>query len=785
MGLAAHAAGEADLVPIDLIVDGLPAGSIPADLSGGALSLDAGILAEALRDRLDGTVLERLQAAAGGAPVDAHVLDGMGIGWSYDPRMLTLSLSLPLGARKRRVISLDSRSADPLGAIETPSVFSAYVNLRTRVEAVLSFPDLQPLEAAFPLQVSVEPVANLLGWVLEAAASAELSGSFEAGLDRVRLVHDFLPAPARLTIGTFQATGADFLAARPLAGIQLLFDPLLTGLPRRSTVEEELLLESPSEVSVLLNGDLVNRRRLDAGRYLFTGMPFLRGLNELTVKTAGSSGAVLEHRYVPWDSRLLPGGDISLSLSLGIEPWQIAPPVFSGQLLYGLGSFVRMGLQLEAGADRQRGGVEILAATEAGSFRVGLAASLAADDLPDLGFLAEYQIAFPFSRTLPTFGLSARYNGERFLGPGASVSVNPDAWILSASLGQALPFSIGMSLSGSYRVGRGTGTDSGTATLAFTRSMARGTTLSLLANGRLAPASDPGLSVTVLLTSSLSDGKVLTGVRHDVTGGLASLDVQARGGSGRDEPSFSAFLDGIPSTASGRIGAGIGVRYAGRALEASLTDSFSAGGEGGAAARNATAFEAGAALALADGLVAVSAPIADSFALLVPVGNLRGQTVVAGSPADGAVAEGGGIGTISRLRSYSRAPILLEAPETPPGTDLGEAQRVLAPTYRSGIVIRAGSEPTVPAEGTLLLPDGSPARLRVGEAVRAGEREGTPLKFFTDEAGVFQLYGLQAGDYRLRLYPQGGEEAVFSILQDAQGLQRIGVLRLAAPDKED
>ena len=182
----------------------------------------------------------------------------------------------------------------------------------------------------------------------------------------------------------------------------------------------------------------------------------------------------------------------------------------------------------------------------------------------------------------------------------------------------------------------------------------------------------------------------------------------------------------------------------------------------------------------AGGAIALTRPVADSFAIIVPRQNMKDQTVVvnAGAGEREAIAKNGRTAALPWLASYAPTAITVEAPEAPPGTDAGELLRSLAPTYRSGIPVRVGGPATIYAEGYLLSGEGKAVAWRAGEVRPAEDAQGQPIAVFTDENGLFQVYGLAPGSWEV-LFP--GEEpfkARFTIPGDSSGLYEIGSFRL-------
>jgi len=768
--LQAQSAGGTDSlsVPIDLFVDGRAEGTIGALISGDAVSVDRARLAEILGPRLDDSLLAELRSGApegtpegtpeGGDLIPLAQLAGLGIRAEFDPSLIRVVIDVPAEKKRLRTIEVTGGRAPQGRAVVAPADFSAFVNLRARAEMSVG-PAL-----SFPLHLGVQPALNWRGWVLEADATADFDASWEAALETARLVKDFPSSSLRIAAGSLFLPVTGFMSAPSLAGIEIIrnsaaFRPEQPG----ESVGEELLLAERSLVDIFLNGRALGSLDLDPGRFLIPDIPFVTGINDLVIGG--------ERRVVAYDTRLLPAGETAFSASLGVPQWTLASPVASGFFLRGFSPFVTAGVDLQAGLDRQLGGAEILLATRAGSLRGLAGMSLAPGTGADFSGLLEYRLAFPAAPRLPAIGLSARYTGRSFLGPGDERSENPFSWQLAGSVSQALPFGFGMNLGLGWQAGWAPNPDSAAAALTLTRSLGTGTSLALLLTTQFSPGSPADIRGLFTLTSSSAGGRRSAGMTAVLNGGSSSVDVQVQPGA-QGAPSFFASLNGLPTDAGGMSGS-VGARYSGPLLETTLSDSFSAG-------LNTLSLEAGMALVTAGGAVGVSRPVADSFALVIPQQNMKGQKIVVNSGGGGreAVAERGRPGVLPWLASYAPTSITIEAPDAPPGSEPGDYLRTLAPAYRSGVAVKVGTHATIYAEGYLLTGEGKAAAFLAGEARLEGDPQAEPVSFFTDENGQFQVYGLAPGSWEIRF---GGDEpfaASFSIPTDAQGLYEVGSIRL-------
>ena len=181
----------------------------------------------------------------------------------------------------------------------------------------------------------------------------------------------------------------------------------------------------------------------------------------------------------------------------------------------------------------------------------------------------------------------------------------------------------------------------------------------------------------------------------------------------------------------------------------------------------------------ADGHIAVSRPVADSFALVVPHPNLAGQLIGVEPSGDSYLAEVDWLGpaVVPNLASYEHNTLVIDAPDLPLGYDLGNDRPELVLRYRSGAVVRVGTDASMLLDGILQDADGAPLALQAGEvrALDAPEREAIP--FFTNRSGRFRVGGLRPGRYELSLFADPKAVLGVEIPAQTEGLFDVGVMR--------
>lgn len=783
------ALGEGDgfrTVPIDLFVNGRSEGSIDADLSGETPAVDGARLREVLEPTVEEGVLARIAGNAFSAgpagAVPLAELNDRGILCEFDSALLQLRMTVPPEKQKAQTLSFGSGAPSLVGDTETPADFSAYVNLGARLDYLSRGPGGPGLESTLPLEFSVGPVVNIKGTVVEAGLTADVADDSRAQVDYARIVKDFPESSLRLDVGSLFMPVTGFMSAASLAGVEIIRDPQMTRYRRPSPgLGEELLIATRSNLSISLNNETLWSAPLEPGRYRVPDLPFVTGVNDLLFTLRDESGAVQTfHRIEPFDSRILQVHDSSYSCALGVPPSTLRNPVASGYFLYGLDPRVTAGVNLQAGFDRQVGGIELIAASPLGTLGGGVGVSAGPSTSPDFAAKAEYRLAFPAGRQMPVIGFSAQYTGRSFLTPGAEQDSNIHSWQLSAAYSQPLPFGFGMSLGVGYRIGRDANPNETTGSLILMKQINASATLSLLLTVQAVAGSPMAPRALLTFTSSPPESRHSISMSTVLTGSTSSVDLNLRPSQKLNAPALFVSMDGLPAGGDTGITGRAGVEYTGSFFQASLSDSFITSSSQAAYSQNRLSLEAGVAVVALDGVVSLSRPVNDSFAVIIPQDNMKNERVVVDPSGDdvAAVSDKGAYGVLPLLKSYVPTPITLDAPEAPPSSAITGFMRILKPTYKSGIPVRVGTRATITAEGTLLFRDGGTIDLRAAEIRSLDAASAQPGEVFTDEQGIFQAYGLSPGRYEIRLRENPDAREAFVIPEKAEGSYPVGPLRL-------
>jgi outer membrane usher protein len=190
------------------------------------------------------------------------------------------------------------------------------------------------------------------------------------------------------------------------------------------------------------------------------------------------------------------------------------------------------------------------------------------------------------------------------------------------------------------------------------------------------------------------------------------------------------------------------------------------------------------AFVLVPGAARWTAPVHDSFAVVVPARGLEGRRLLIDPRGQTAAAASDWFGppVLPDLVSYAPHEIQVDTVDLPAGQRLGEDRPVLRPAYRSGLVVKVGSPARVQLRGSLADAEGRPLafmslRLRqAGAAVSA-----PPIELFTNRKGRFFSEPLLPGEYELLLPRSSAPLARIVVREDDDAPIDLQTLRLTSP----
>lgn len=716
----------------------------------------------------------------------------VGLVASFDERRLELRVQVPPAQRRTSVYNLGEDGLPPEAQDALPpSRFSGYLNLRGGQEIVWSGQQGDEL-GRLPLGLGVEGALNWQGWVLEGSGTFTERANPALVRGDVRLVRDVPSQAVRYVAGDLSLPAVGYQNSLPLLGVlaarNFSLQPYRTTRPIN---EFEFFLDTPSRVEVFINGLLVQTLQLPAGRQDIRNLPLNTGINDVQLVITDAVGrvqrlnfpaAIASELLSPGLEQFAYGFGFPAQINTGRYRYQWDQPTLSLAYRRGLSNTLTLGSYFQGNLQQQLLGVEGAWASSLGNFGWDAALSHAGDIGADYAFRLRYDLLTTGRsiRSQRTLRLALEHRGSRFTTLGDLDALNDFAWDVSADYAQPLFWGIQSTLGIDYRWGQARTPDMAGVALGLSRSFRNGVgvnlNLSHRTNGVGSGEQRAFLNLVWLLPQR----------RQSI---LSTTEISSRQG-----PSSQITWNRSPLKTIGGLNTSVGalveperygitgrLDYQGYRFSANLAHDIGVPQDFDGNPETTTQLSFGTALVFVDGYWGWSRPVTESFALVVPTQNLRGQRIRVnpGLSGDRARADQLGPAVVPNLQPYQVSTLQIEAPEAPLGYDAGPSSYTLLPSYKSGTLIRVGTEATVFVRGVLVDEQGNPLRLQTGEVVSLSEPQWQSVALFTNRAGRFVLEGLKPGQYEIRLSQPPPNQIRFEVPAGKTGVLDLGILRIS------
>lgn len=738
--------------------------------------VDAKMLLPMLRGVLTADALEQLSTTIGDRyNISTLELGDLGVRLTYDSSNFGLRLDIDPELRPRQMISLSGGMDILSGPIVPAANFSAYVTAAINADYVHKGGD-----TGFSTpNIVLDSAARFGGLVLESEASIQSRFRREG----TRLVYDDLSRTARYTAGDLQPISRGFSGASPMAGASIVrvyadLEPQRNIQPRG---QRSFTLTRPSTIETIVNGQTVQQTRLNPGTYDIGDFPFAQGSNDVRLIIRDDTGREEVVSFsLNFDRTLLAAGLTEFGVYAGVEaPFSLngrsysKRPAFSG--------FYRRGVtdELTAGANFQvtnKGGVagaEIVWAAPLGT----LAFNLAGSKTETVGSGYAVNVGYEFtqlgtnnnSRSLTATLQSV---SRKFASPGALTANNPFAYEFGATFSQSLGAKHYVTADAFYSVGRDNNSDQ--ASFRATHGWRPNQRLLLTTEASYEDRQQrSGFGLRFSLTYRF-DRKSSATADFDTRRERARVGYQRSEGTGVGSYNGSVNVDRVEDSVGANANFSMILNRA--EVGAAHLTSFSNSGQ---IVDQRTSLRTAFSLAYADGSVALSRPIYDSFAIVKTHESLGKTPVYLDPRKDEYTARSGLFGgaVMPELNAHTPRQLSYDAPGAPAGYDLGTGVLQFQPPYRSGHVVEIGSDYFISYMGQLLDGRGEPVSLVAGYAYEEALPDREPVRMFTNKSGRFAVQGLRPGRWRIEM-PTPNGKAIYRIEIPAAstGMERGGVL---------
>jgi outer membrane usher protein len=726
----------------------------------------------------------------------------LGLEVNYDPAELAVHISVPTSLKPIQRISLAGGSGGTSLPELEPARVGVSVLLRSRVDHSYA---TQSDTHSLGFRTSLSQAFTLADWVAESDLSLNTRTEQSLSLDTLRILRDFPESGLRFSLGDVSYPTRGFQNGVPAFGVGLhTEDDLASGGLVRGLGSTNISISEPTEARFLVNGRTVRTEQLEPGRYDITDFPLLPGVNDVSVLLENRMGErTALDAVMPFASQLIPAGAYNYAAVLGFPRWRPTEPLFSGFLYRGFTRQLTAGVNAQASLKRQLLGIGGIYASRLGTVRVDLAGSRNEVGRTAPGVLGEYKLAFPQERWAPSFSLLGRYRGRSFGGlsvsadegtsnagggadadatGGPAVDETPAQWGVTASVSQALPLGLRLSLTGRYRDYADATPRAASLSASLSRGFGEGVSATALVNAR-SVAGELDWSASVLVSASGRSTPTRVSVFQDIE--QPTTRVRVAGGRELSVGDLSATgaVAGLPLFTETPTRLSGNLRLTNQRLETAASQAVQLGEGTGTTLGKVESLRAsaqfGAGFYMADGVATIGRPAKGAFAMLAEPPDLPVESLRIGRGGPQAGPDTGALGTtvLPGLAGYSPTTVELQMIGLPVDYSVGRTSFTARPGYRRGMVIPVEAERLLYAQGRLLDADGEPVSLK---ALRLHPLDGDEpaMTTFTDEEGVFQLYDLRAGRYRLDAMSGQARTEPFQIRDGGDGFIDLGEVRL-------
>ncbi len=746
-------------------------------------------LAAALAEELTAEGESRLNALGDAAgrvtPAD---LQREGFELTYNPSDLALDIVTPGSARRLRSLTGSSYVARPEAQGAPPTDISAYVNARARMDLSERDWTRDALERASLSLNGAIAIPQLGHAVIEGEAG--LDGSGEVYLGGARAVYDEPESMRRWRAGmvstpTLGVEGAENALALQVLSRNFGFDDrrlvAATGLT-------SFLLERRSEVRIRINGVVARSFLLEPGNYDLRDFDLSEGFNNVVVEIEDDLGIREILNFDAFrDRRLRRPGDKAYAVTAGViderrfrDQFEYGDAFVAGFYETGVTEKLTLGGYAKASPSGIIGGVT--GSTPLGNGLLSFEAAASAHDAHEPGVYGALGWTMGVGelrqdRLARSLSLLARARTEDFGGSLREDANNHNDYGVDLSLnyGQTLGDSWRMSLGADARlVSFEDEKDSYGVRLGLSRSFG---IYGVSADVGYRFGDEDEFSANLRVSYDFDDLRRAE-LHYDVDDRnlratyrqrSETRGVGAWAASATAQHDFDQDLSFVGGSAS----------YIGNRAVARLSHDTALRQIGTADRAQRTSLEVETALAYAGGRFGVGRPIQDSFALVYPHRSLGDAQIHLNTREADYQARSGWLGAaVAHDLDEGRGQFVsYDAPEAPPGYDLGTGVFDVKPTYRSGYALQVGSPYSVTAVGEFRDAYDEPVSLRAGEARALDDPAAPVVTVFTNRVGRFVAQGLGPGRWRVTLPGEPELRYSFAIPEDATGLVRIDILK--------
>ncbi len=731
-----------------------------------------------------------------------------GITSHFDQANLSLQLKIPLKMRLPIPLTLGRKRKEKQYPADNELAQVATVSAYTNFDAKMDY-NHSSYESKQRLQAN--SVLNIKGAVLENRATWRNDREQQWSRDSTRLVVDDPENLHRYTLGDINTEYRNYQQGIPMAGLRIeKMNALNPYLKTKSASAYLFTLEQDSEVRIYINGFLKDKKKLDAGEYSLTDLHLASGMNKIRLEITDKTGKTSEKSFsLLKDQNLLKQGTSAYALEVGVPSYRSAERyhydrsaiLVSGHYKTGLNDHVTAETSfLTDGKNIQVGG-NALIPTPIGriSGRVSQLKTSTNKQAYAAGF--DYKYSPPAQKKEAIqFSASGDYFDKEFTALSYSLDQqqlhSTDQAHIESRISANIGKKIAKNLHANLNIQRETSYQQNeaiySANIGLNKTFKKGGSLSAQLRYQNNRQKDKSINLRLNIPLAKNNKKD----RHKtLSSSYDSLDdrlvnsffISPKSNTGKE--SLAGSLSTYSKKGSHTLNAN--VSYRGNIAEIGFSQSVTKTEKSAEKYRARSDLRMKTALSFADGQFALSKPINDSFAIVTGPKNQDKDIAVIKGTSGFSHSEGKALpdhyqGLIQKnaspavinISSYHYNTVNIDSTALPLGSDIESTEFALKSSYKRGYLLKAGGEPGVIVDATLVDLSGKPLALKGGELI-AMDAKRKPLTFFTNRTGRIRLISVPPGKYQLDLFDDKKEtKPVLNIPNKIGKIHSVGKVQI-------
>ncbi len=763
-----------------LSINGKPKGEINAGIWNNSAIIKkdtaANLLIDYLRPDIYSTIFDAVFKNL--TWLTANDFSMIGISFVFDSAALTLSITVPPSFSP--VVDLDfvPDMVPNFKPILRPAPFSGFVQNDSSVQISNLAGGFTALYSHLYSMIDIQGLHLFVNGF--AAYSSDTLPTFSFSLENAYALWYSNARSLQATLGMFTTPGTSFQTQPRLFAASISSSDSYPYVIRQGLIDDttEFTISKTARVTIEINGRAIRQVVLTPGNYRILDLPFTSGLNEYVLRIEESDGKVqVLRRMIPRENSTLVMGTSKYALSAGVSTTDLSEFLATGYYMYGFSQTFSGGFNLQFDKRSAMGGLTWIAALPFGNIN-GTAALVGRWDGWGNALTPQasigYTFSMPWNESIPTLSLSALYQGAGFFAPNITApSGTPSEAYLSAGAGiyTRVFERTGVSLSYSYAQSQGT---SILRNHDFYVSISQG----LSARGNLTLSGHLSLRAGEAPTFFANVGFTIQ--PHELYQRFVSYSQSSDGSSNMtvlDKVGIAGKLFDVSLNATNLLpGSGsdsslnLGIR--------NLSDYYDISASGLFAYSESTGLFSGAGsaqfrttMAFVGPYIGFTRQTPDSFLLIASAKNLKNLEASYTLSSGSRYFATRGQNIVVPLTSYRTTVLATTLLGAELNLDPRNPYAVVSPAFRSGLLFMSDVVKRSMILGRLVDQNSKPVSYLPGDVYDIGGSLITST--FTDETGMFNIYDLLPGSYRIQ-WPEGYGTTNFELIETDSDTLELG-----------